>query len=234
MNNPFQTFFSQTLPRCAGEGRVGVRTSVLTLSALLTLSPIVWAQTERSGNSDARVMQQLQQLTSERASLQAENARLKQELEAARKDLGQAASGRKAAESRLKALEANASRGEQSSRQAVEQLEHTRAQMQELIAKFRETAQSLRDTEAERTQAKNQLAAREREFQSCVDRNAGLYNLNTEVLDKLENRGFWSNLAEREPFTRIKRVELENLIDDYKYRAEELRLQALERTSSDK
>lgn len=65
-----------------------------------------------------------------------------------------------------------------------------------------------------------------------MDRNAAFYNLNTEVLDKMQNRGFWSALSEREPFTKLKRVELENLVEDYKYRAEELRLQEQQRASA--
>lgn len=206
-----------------------------TVAAVLVLAATAaFAQTERSGNADARVMQQLQQLTSERASLQADNAKLKQDLEKVRKELEQATAGRKSLEGRAKALEAAADRDSQNGKQAGEQLERTRAQLQELIAKFRETTQILRDTETERAQVKNQLATREREFKTCVDRNAGLYLLNGEVLDKFENRGFWSSLTEREPFTKLKRVELQNLAEEYKYRADELRLQEQQRASADR
>jgi len=198
----------------------------LVVFAFVALATDSTAQVERSGNSDARVMQQVQQLTGERASLQAENAKLKQELEQLKKELQKSGAEKVAAENRAKALTANAARGESSSKQAEEQLERNRAQMQELVAKFRETAGTLRDVEADRDSAKSQLAAQEREFKTCVDRNAALYNLNAEVLDRMENRGFWSSIAEREPFTKLKRVELENLIDDYKYRADELKLEA--------
>jgi len=47
----------------------------------------------------------------------------------------------------------------------------------------------------------------------------GLYKLNTEVLDRLEHQGLWSHLARSEPFTQLKRTQLENLVDDYKQRA---------------
>jgi len=182
------------------------------------------AQTERTGNADARVMQQLQQVTGEKTALQAENAKLKQELEQVRKELGAASSAKTAAESKAKMLQTSASRGEQSSKQADEQLERTRGQLQEVVTRFRETAQTLRDVETDRATVKNQLASQQRDFKTCVDRSAGLYNLNTEILDRMEHRGFWSGLAEREPFTRLKRVELENLIDNYRYRADELKL----------
>lgn len=198
----------------------------LLVSAFVTLATDSTAQVERSGNADARVMQQVQQLTGERASLQAENAKLKQELEQLKKELHRSGTEKAAAENRAKALAANAARGESSSKQAEEQLERNRAQLQELVTKFREMAGTLRDVETDRDSTKSQLAAKEREFKTCVDRNAGLYNLNAEVLDRMANRGFWSSVSEREPFTKLKRVELENLIDDYKYRADELRLEA--------
>ena len=183
------------------------------------------AQVQRSGNADARVAQQLQQLTSERAALQAENARLKQDLDQLKAQLQKSESATKTLQARTKALEQNAGRGNAASQQAEEQLERSRTQLQELVGKFRETAQTLRDVETERDGIKGQLGLKERELKTCVDRNASLYNLNTEVLDRMENRGFFSGLAEREPFTRLKRVELENLIDEYKYRADELRLE---------
>lgn len=194
------------------------------LAALSILSWPALAQVERSGNADARVMQQLQQMSGERAALQVENAKLKQDLEAVRKELQQATAAKTSLESRNKVLTANAGRDEAAGKQAEEQLERTREQMQELIAKFRETAQTLRDVETDRASIKTQLAQRDREFKTCVDRNAGLYNLNTEVLDRMQSRGFWSGLAEKEPFLKLKRVELENLSEDYKYRAEELKL----------
>jgi chromosome segregation ATPase len=168
-------------------------------------------------------MQQLQQATGEKTALQAENNKLKQDVEQLRKDLSAATAARTSAENKAKALQLNASRGDQSDKQAQEQLERTRGQLQELVAKFRETAQALREIETDRATVKTQLAAQQRDFKTCVDRNAGLYNLNTEILDRMEHRGFWSGVAEREPFTRIKRAQLENLIDDYRYRAEELK-----------
>jgi chromosome segregation ATPase len=183
------------------------------------------AQVQRSGNADARVAQQLQQLTSEKVALQAENNKLKQELEQVKAQLQKSASATKELENKNRALQASTVSRATNNQQAEEQLERSRAQLQELVTKFRETAQTLRDVETDRTTAKSQLAAKEREYKVCVDRNAALYELNDEVLDRMEDRGFWSQLAEREPFTRLKRTQLENLIDDYRYRVEELRVE---------
>jgi hypothetical protein len=54
-----------------------------------------------------------------------------------------------------------------------------------------------------------------------VDSNRKLVSLNEEVLLRFEDEGFWSALTRREPFTQLKRVELENLADGYRDTARE-------------
>jgi uncharacterized phage infection (PIP) family protein YhgE len=196
-----------------------------TLWLACSLACVAQAQTQRSGNADARVAQQLQQLSSEKSALQSENNKLKQELEQAKAQLTKYTAVTKDLETRNKALIAAAGKGNTASQQLEEQIERARTQNQELVGKFRETVQALRDVEAERADTKSQLAAMERDYKVCVDRNVGLYELNDEVLDRMEDRGFWSQMSEREPFTRIQRTRLENMIDDYRYRVEELRLE---------
>ena len=60
------------------------------------------------------------------------------------------------------------------------------------------------------------LATRDVELTQCVDRNQKLYALNDEILTRFGNRGFWSGLASAEPFTKLKRVQNENLIGEYR------------------
>src|SRR6266436_1885217 len=78
---------------------------------------VTQGQTARSGGApNAQLMQQMQQLASERTSLQAENGRLKKELEDLRKDRDSLKSGQKAVDARLK-------NGEAALRQSVAQRE---------------------------------------------------------------------------------------------------------------
>jgi hypothetical protein len=58
----------------------------------------------------------------------------------------------------------------------------------------------------------------------CVDRNVALYQLNDEVLTRLDKTGLWQKAAMAEPFTRIKRIQNENLVDGYRNRAQEQRI----------
>ena len=199
-------------------------TIAVSLAATM-LSAQVIAQTTRSGNADARVMQQLQQVTAEKSKLQAENADLKKQLDDMKKKADKATSEQTALQQRAKALEVAAGRESSATQQNNEAVEKSRAQLQELIAKFRETTQTLREVETDRNEVKSQLAARDRDLKSCVDRNAGLYFLGEEVLDRLEHKGVWASITESEPFTQISRTRLENLVDDYRSRIEELRIE---------
>ncbi len=212
--------------RClaSGAAKPAARTALFAAYIVLVaaIGP-VHAQTARSGGSaNAQLVQQMQQLASERTSLQAENARMKKDLEDLRKE-------RDTLKTSLKKAQQSDQRVEQttaalshanSQRDALEQeLKQTKDKMQELIAKFRETAQTLRDVENERATDKQTLVIRDRDLKVCLDHNKALYSLNGEVLTRLEHQSAFSRMATLEPFTKLKRVELENLVDDYKARA---------------
>ncbi len=183
------------------------------------------AQTARSGGADnAKALQQMQQLASERTALQTDNAKLKDQVDDLKKKLDKVTSENSGLVARQKSLAAEGSSAAASSMQLTESLEKSRRQMQDLITHFRETAQNLKVVETDRNELQARLESKERDYKTCVDRNAGLYEINLETLNRLERRGFWSRAADSEPFTQISRVKLENLVDDYRARVEELRL----------
>jgi hypothetical protein len=185
----------------------------------------VCAQVQRSGGgANAQVLQQLQQAVSERAQLQAENAKLKKDGEDLKKQLD-------AAQSQLTALKAGAGRNQAAVAAAraagdttQKSLDETKAKMQELVGRFRETITNLRTVETERTQLKQQLATSQAAFDQCAQDNYGLYEINSEVLDRYANQSAWSYVKRSEPFTKLKRTQIDNLVVEYRQRAEELRM----------
>ena len=199
-------------------------------SAAMSLAALVShadAQTARSGGApNAQLLQQMQQMASERTSVQAENEKMKKELDDLRKErdqLKKKGAGADAANARLRAGEAELARANQKRESTEQELTQTKAKMNDLIAKFRETLATMRDVETENASNKQSLSTRERELHVCVDRNVALYKLNDEILTHFEHQGAWSRVAQAEPFTKIKRVQLENLIDEYKGRADDQR-----------
>jgi DNA repair exonuclease SbcCD ATPase subunit len=183
------------------------------------------AQQARSGGSgggpqSAQLVQQLQQLASERTAMQAEQARMKKEIEELRKERDALKAGQADANQRVRAASDAALTRSARERENVEaELTKTKARMEDLVGKFRETAQTLREVETDRTVAKQAFERQATELNACVATNMELYTLNDEVLTRFSEQGFWSRVGQAEPFTRLKRVELENLIDGYKTRA---------------
>ncbi|MES1196577.1 MAG: hypothetical protein ABUL58_06500 [Steroidobacter sp.] len=177
------------------------------------------AQTQRSGNDATRVMQQLQQISAEKTRLQSENDAMKKQLEELKARLAKTGADQAVLQQQKRELDASSARQKES----ADELEKSRARMQELIGKFREMATQLQSVETDRAQLKTALETRERDYKICVDRNVGLYFLNDEILQHLEGRTAWDKTVEKEPFTRISRIRLDNLVDEYRDRAEELR-----------
>jgi chromosome segregation ATPase len=201
--------------------------SLIAALAISIAATTAGAQTARpAGNANAQAMQQMQQLASERTQLQTENAKLKQELDDAKKKLKSLQADKESLGRKSQGSEVALARLTAGNETLNQNLTQQRARMDELVAKFRETLGTLRDTETDRTGIKNQLAARDRELHSCVDKNLALYKVNVEVLDRLEHQGFWSSVAKAEPFTRLKRTQLENLVDEYRGKADDQRVES--------
>jgi chromosome segregation ATPase len=194
------------------------------LAVLLAMGPAS-GQTTRPASPNAQVIQQVQQLASERTQLQAENAKLKLELDAANRKLKNLQGEKDAASRKAQGSESALARLSASNETLNQNLAQQRARMDELVAKFRETLAMLKEVESDRTNKTSQLATRDRELSTCVDKNLALSKINLEVLNRLEHQGFWSSVARAEPFTRLKRTEIENLVDEYKDRARDQRVE---------
>jgi len=181
------------------------------------------AQTTRSGSgANAQLLQQVQQLGSERTALQAENERLKRELADLRKQQASLSAGREALERRARSSEAAlaaAASGARQKESADEEISQLKSRMQELIGKFRETAQTLQEVETERSAGKLALTQSQQALTSCTQKNTALFALNDEILTRFEQDGVFSRLARAEPFTQLKRTQLENLVDSYRDKA---------------
>jgi chromosome segregation ATPase len=197
----------------------------LILALALCSSHSALAQVERSGGANAQLAMQYQQLLAEKTQLQADNVKLKSDLDAIKKQLDaqtqqlktlKAGSG--SAQAALAAAQATGQRTEQN-------LTQTTAKLQELISRYREMATTLKQVEAERADLQQQLSRGTAALDQCAQRNEQLYQINAEVLNRYEHDSAFSRLAAAEPFTRIKRTQIENIALEDRQRAEALRMQ---------
>src|SRR5215813_2098589 len=187
-------------------------TILLALYAGWALCAPAVAQVQRSGGGgvSAQLAQQYQQAVTERTQLQAENSKLKKDLEDLKKQLatanGQVTAFRAGASRNQAALASAQSASETSART----LQDLKGRMQELIASYRDTIGNLKKVETERSQLQQQATQDKAAFDHCAESNYGLYEINREVLDRYEHQSAFSYLARAEPFTRLKRTQIEN------------------------
>jgi colicin import membrane protein len=193
---------------------------------LVVCSQGALAQKARDGGGagNAQLAQQLQQLASERTALQNENTKLKAEAESLRKERDKLLQSQGSAEARSRASQAELTRSASDAQRLQSEMEKEKARMQELVTRFRETAGSLREVETDRNSLTQKLQQKDLDIKACTDRNDKLYALNNEVLDSFEKQGVWGAMMRREPFTRLKRNQLENLVDGYRAAAQDQKL----------
>jgi len=205
--------------------RTRMRATILAAVAALACAD-AYAQTTRSGggSGDARLQQQLQQLGQERTALLAENTSLKKQVE----ELGAAAEKGKAGaatESDVRAARAAATQAGARSQELEAEIERRKTREATLVAEFRTTAEALRKVERDAAELRAAGDERARAFDRCALANVELSEITTDVLARYENQGFFASAARAEPFARIARTRVENLVDEYRERAAALRLE---------
>lgn len=181
--------------------------SIMVLTTIL-LTSLAQAEPARRDSEEQRALAKaqhlLRELSGKRDALRTENSRLKAEIEALKRQ--HASTQRTVAAQRA---EANEELGALSSRldesaQALKRQEETTAALEERL--------------------RDQTQAHER----CTANNAKLVGLNRELLRQYQNKGVWDALLQREPFTQLKRVEIENLSAEYTQRIGELKVSEAE------
>lgn len=192
----------------------------------VSLGGVTDAQTQRSGGEAQKFMQQYQQLAAEKTALQGQVVQLQKDLDAAKADL---AAVKKELEIAKKAHAggvpaATVSKLTASKEAAERSLEVSKQRMTELVGRFREMAGNLKDVEADRAKLRDDAAKRSAAFDKCAEDNLQLYEINADLLDRYEHVGVFTRVSAVEPFTKLTRTRIENLVDEYRERAQQLRI----------
>jgi hypothetical protein len=103
--------------------------------------------------------------------------------------------------------------------QLAERLARIEADRRALEQKQRETFQTLQEREKE-------LRSAGQRYDRCAEQNARLCTMADELISRYQSKGVMATLLEKEPFTRIKKVELEKLARDYKEKIDQLKLRS--------
>jgi chromosome segregation ATPase len=194
------------------------------LSALLPPSPSL-AQTQRSGGGASQaIMQQYQQLAAEKTALQNQLEQAKKDLDAAKAELAGVKKERDAAKAHVGVSPAALAQANGAKEAAERNAEKTKRQIGDLVVRFREMATNLRDVEGDRNKLKDELAKANAVLDRCAEDNMQLFEITGQVLDRYEHVGLFTKTSSIEPFTKLTRTRIENLADEYRERAQLLRV----------
>jgi chromosome segregation ATPase len=91
-------------------------------------------------------------------------------------------------------------------------------------ASYQEAADAARTRDGDAKRLDATLTQTRERMTTCEGKNAQLYKLSEEVLDLYDKRGILDAIASDEPVTKLKRVDIENLMQDYedKFRANKI------------
>jgi chromosome segregation ATPase len=189
---------------------------------------VVHAQTQRSaGGESQKIMQQYQQLAAEKTALQVQVAQLKRDLESAQTELASVKKERDALKARsagTRSTAAQLARANESKESAEKSLEQNKQRTEELVERFKQTIGTLKGVESDRAQLQRNLVSLNAAMDKCAADNVELYDISTTVLDRYDRVGLFTKVGTAEPFTRITRTRIDNLVIEYRARAESLRV----------
>jgi chromosome segregation ATPase len=197
---------------------------LLAFSIAALAVPYAQAQTQRSGGGEAqRIMQQYQQVAAEKTALQTQLAQMKKDLDTAQGEIAALKKERDSLKARAGGSAAQMAQMAAGKEAAEKSLEQNKQRTAELVARFREMAVNLREVEADRGKLQVDLKDRAAAFDKCAQDNLGLFEVNSEILDRYEHVGVFTRIGTADPVTKIARTRIENLVDEYRERALELR-----------
>lgn len=176
-----------------------------------------------------RMQQQVQQIDQARALAEQEKAAAIADKETAERELEKFSAtkrqlaGERAARSRMEAkLEAV-----QTENDALKtRLADIEKQLADSVALQQATAQRLAQTESAKKQTEGDLSGTVRDLQTCQTHNGSLYTLGREMMQKYRDKSCQDALAQAEPFTGLKKVEVENLLETWRDRLDREKLGA--------
>ena len=182
---------------------------------------------EKKDKAARRAQQMVQQIQQEKAQLQsqldqemqAENSTLKGKLSIAKHKIDEL-------EVSLREMTAERLAFEAKLMKTQIELESTRSSLNELGLQYKSALNDLKVNEQQRTTLTTNLIQKSKVIDACVGKNAKLYEFGLDLVKLYENPSRYEKTVLTEPFSQIRRVKLENILQDYNDKIDEQRAEA--------
>lgn len=197
--------------------------TVWVVVALFMGSPAWAAKDSREKQMLRRVQQQVQQAEQARAQAEQEKASLLAEKESLEKEFKHTQSEVGTAKREAALAKSDNVRIEKevmTLRKALADLETRLETANGLLSDNKQlqltTAQALAETETVKKQTESSLQDKTRTLLTCREHNGRLYALGRELIAKYQEKSCKDSILQKEPFTGLKKVEIENLFESWR------------------
>lgn len=163
-----------------------------------------------------RVQTQLNEVQQQKSLLEQEKTGLAEQMEELKKKSADLESGAAKANARRVALDREVEGLGKDKVELSAKLQESSRGLQEMTKKQAEAMQTLQHKEREIKRLEAELARQTRQGEMCEVKNGQLYQINAELMDKYQSKGVFGALLQAEPFTQLKSVEMENLLQEYR------------------
>lgn len=184
--------------------------TVATIMALAVMSSAAVADTDREVTRLTREMRQVQ---AKLTAAQQENVSLSAQIEALKKQIS-------LAETKGSVLEKKSKGQSKQVDELTEKYQETDKNLQKTMQLLAAMTESQKQTQLEKEQERKRL---EGVIQVCEKRNADLYQVSVDMMNRYQSKGVVDALLQKEPFTGIEKVRVDNVMQDYRDKAADAR-----------
>jgi hypothetical protein len=187
----------------------------LTATVLLVLAIVgnahAAADPEKEAKHEVRRLQaQLAAAQKDKSALISQKEAFATEVEALKKQIGEAQS---------KGVELEKRSGGQRKQLAelTSRIEEAEKNLQEMTQLFLGASKTLDQVQAENDQDRKQLDG---QIRTCEKKNTDFYRLSLDLMEKYQSKGVVASLLQTEPFTQLEKVRIQNLMQEYRDKAD--------------
>jgi len=195
-------------------------TSLLSLTLFLTGLQVVQAEARRDGNAAdplRRAQYMIRQLSQEKSKLEAETARLNAEVQSLNSQI-------ETLQGQLDKTQGKLGQSRERNDQLVTRVKSDVEKYRQLADKYRQTVVTLKAAIADNQHLVQAVNERDDWIGQCQQKNESMYQANVELLDRYQHKTAWDALKQDDPVTGIASVELENQVQDFQFKLEDLQV----------
>jgi len=185
--------------------------------AMLASSLPVQAERREGGAAEAMHKAQImiRKLSMEKTALHTESAQLTTQLKELEKKL-------EGLHAELAKNHKNLGRAEKNNHRLVDRIANDTDQFKKLLKKYKDVSQTLRSAMRDNTLLVSAVQERRQWVDQCRTQNEAMFKAGLELLDRYKNKTVAEVIKGKEPVLGLGRVELENAVQDYRFRLEDL------------